>query len=107
MRIVKREEINEPQFIEIFNKETHHEHEIIQEKNGIIRWKPNYELCKRLKNVNINRIIEDFLKAGATKNHECYRQFYRDIGYSLNGYWDIFYWEENNPEALEYIPNEK
>jgi hypothetical protein len=39
---------------------------------------------------------------GYDKNSEVYRKLYRDIGYSLEGYWEIFYWEVNNPIASEY-----
>jgi hypothetical protein len=44
---------------------------------------------------------------GLDKNCDEYRKVYRDIGYSLDGYWEIFYWEVNNPISREYIPNEK
>jgi hypothetical protein len=30
---------------------------------------------------------------------------YRDMGYSLFGYWEMFYWEINNNIAHEYKPN--
>lgn len=36
------------------------------------------------------------------KNSEVYRKLYRDMGYSLYGYWEI-----NNEDAGEYIPNTK
>ncbi len=28
---------------------------------------------------------------------------YRDMGVSLFGYWEIFYWEMNNEKSQEYI----
>jgi hypothetical protein len=32
---------------------------------------------------------------------------YRDMGYSLYGYWEIFYWEMNNDYAQDYIEERK
>ena len=37
-----------------------------------------------------------------TKNSEEWRKLYRDIGYSLYGYWEIFYWDMNNEDAADY-----
>ena len=37
-------------------------------------------------------------------NSEMWRKLYRDLGYSLFGYWEIFYWEANNEKAAEYKP---
>lgn len=39
------------------------------------------------------------------KNSEKYRALYRYIGYSLYGYWEIFYWKVNNEKAHLYVPN--
>jgi hypothetical protein len=57
--------------------------------------------------MNFNKVIEEFLYRGLDKNSDEYRKVYRDIGYSLDGYWEIFYWEVNNPIASKYLPNEK
>jgi len=43
-----------------------------------------------------------FMKMGLTKNSEPVRKLYRDMGYSLSGYWEIFYWDVNNEEAEDY-----
>ena len=43
------EEINDLDFIEILKKESHHDHEIIQDNQGILYWKPDdvYEIRRR------------------------------------------------------------
>jgi hypothetical protein len=41
---------------------------------------------------------------GLGKNDESVRKLYRDMGYSLSGYWEIFYWEMNNEDADQYRP---
>jgi hypothetical protein len=41
---------------------------------------------------------------GYTKNSEIYRKLYRDMGYSLSGYWEVFYWDVNNEKVDEYNP---
>jgi len=44
----------------------------------------------------------DFLERGVTKNDEEWRDAYRKIGYSLSGYWEVFYWNANNEDAEAY-----
>jgi hypothetical protein len=48
-----------------------------------------------------------FFKMGLTKNSEEVRKLYRDMGYSLSGYWEIFYWDMNNEDAHKYKPKKK
>ena len=69
--------------------------------NGIIRWKEN----ENLRSIDINKVIEIFYELGYDKNSEVYRKFYRDLGYSLSGYWEVFYWEVNNEDQNEYRPS--
>jgi hypothetical protein len=48
-----------------------------------------------------------FYKMGLTKNSEEVRKLYRDMCYSLSGYWEIFYWDMNNEDARKYKPKKK
>jgi hypothetical protein len=48
-----------------------------------------------------------FMRMGLTKNSEEVRKLYRDMGYSLSGYWEIFYWDMNNEDAHKYKPKKK
>ncbi len=57
--------------------------------------------------MNLNHIVMLLIYLGYNKNSEIYRKLYRDMGYSLYGYWEIFYWEVNNPDYAEYKPNTK
>jgi len=50
----------------------------------------------------MNNVVNFMYSIGLTKNSEEYRKLYRDIGYSLYGYWEIFYWEMNNEDASDY-----
>ena len=102
MKKIKREAITDLDFIEIMKKENHHNHEIIQDEEGHLYWKPNDFVCAEIEGQNINDNIFYFLSIGLNKNSEEYRKFYRDMGYSLFGYWEIFYWNSNNPIANEY-----
>lgn len=79
------------------SKEKHHNHGIIL-IDGIYRWEKIIEHT----DYNINELWSEWTKKGLTKNSEEIRDFYRKIGYSLYGYWELFYWELNNPEADDY-----
>lgn len=105
--IVKREEITEETYREILDVETHHNHEIIKDEHGTLRWKENPDVNKILERISLNDLCPLLYHLGYNKNSEVYRQLYRDMGYSLFGYWEIFYWEANNDEADKYKPNKK
>lgn len=104
MRIVNRSEIEVENYKEILEKESHHDHEIIEADDGVIRWRPNLNMEYYLKNISLNDLIPLLRCLGYDKNSEIYRKLYRDMGYSLSGYWEIFYWEMNNDDADSYIP---
>lgn len=106
-KIVPRNKIKEEHFRLILDTETHHDHEIIKDEDGTLRWKPNLDVCKIKESLSMNKIVPLFCHLGYGKNSEIYRKLYRDIGYTLFGYWEIFYWEFNNKEADEYKPNSK
>ncbi|HEY9703997.1 MAG TPA: hypothetical protein V6C58_16225 [Allocoleopsis sp.] len=106
MKTVNRKKITNTLHREILNVETHHNHPIYKDEGGIFRWKENDFVIKKVNEIGLNNIIELFESLGLNKNSEIVRKMYRDIGYSLNGYYDIFYWEVNNPIAIDYKPNQ-
>ncbi len=107
MKIINPEELTNKFHIEIIKTEHHHCHQIFEDQFGILRWVPNIDYINSNINKNLNEVVKEMLERGLDKNCEEYRKVYRYIGYSLIGYWDIFYWEFNNPIAPLYKPNEK
>jgi hypothetical protein len=103
MKTVSRDSIKDPLFIKILEREAHHDHEIVEDF-GILRWKPDPLIRELADRISLNDLIPLFMALGHDKNSELYRKFYRSIGYSLLGYWEIFYWEANNPSAPFYNP---
>ena len=89
-------------YAEIFKKESHHTHRVIEDDNGTLRWEADPVVNEIVDRVNLNDIWLMFMKMGLTKNSEPVRKLYRDMGYSLSGYWEIFYWGVNNEEAEDY-----
>lgn len=104
-KIVKREDITVENYRLILDTETHHNHEIIEDEHGVIRWKENKNVELFLKNISLNDLCPLLNSLGYDKNSEIYRKLYRNMGYSLSGYWEVFYWEWNNEDADDYIPN--
>jgi len=96
MKILNRKEIEEEYCQEIFKKESHHNHEVIKDEDGIIRWKENKKVRVFLKNISLNDLFPLLNTVGYGKNSEVYRKIYRDMGYPLFGYWEIFYCPLNN-----------
>ena len=105
MEIVQRKDLPED-YAEMMQTEAHHDHVIIRDDNGTLRWKENPDALRLWKSLpnGLNDLIPIFHGMGYDKNSEVLRQFYRDIGYSLSGYWEILYWELNNADADEYVP---
>ena len=104
-KIISREEVAEvsEDYAKLLKKETHHNHEIIKVGNTLI-WKPNEEAQRYLENISLNDLCPLLSSLGYGKNSEVYRKLYRDMGYSIFGYWEIFYWVVNNPDAKKYKP---
>lgn len=99
---VKREDITDEIYREILDVETHHNHEIIEDENGTLRWKESPTVEYYLERISLNDLCPLLDTLGYGKNSEVYRKLYRDMGYSLFGYWEIFYWDANNENASKY-----
>lgn len=104
MKIVNRNEITNETYREILDVETHHEHIIYEDENGTLRWKEDNAVIKMVDKIGLNDIYQLFYSLGLNKNSELIRKMYRDMGYSLFGYWEIFYWKANNDIADDYVP---
>lgn len=103
MKEIRRQDLMDIEdYAEIFSKESHHTHRVIEDDNGTPRWEEDPVVRKTLDRVNLNDLWMLFMKMGLTKNSEPVRKLYRDMGYSLSGYWEIFYWEVNNEDAEDY-----
>jgi len=89
-------------------KERHHDHEIIIDKmDGKFYWKEDPAIRKIIDEIGLEKIYAFFELLGVTKNSEIIRKMYRGMGYSLFGYWELFYCETNNPKAKDYKPNQQ
>lgn len=103
MKLIDRSTITDPEFVEILKSESHHDHGIYEDAHGRLRWVENVQVVNLMKTISLNDLCPLLCTLGCDKNSEVYRKLYRDIGYSLGGYWEIFYWEMNNPDADEYL----
>lgn len=92
---------------DMLKTERHHKHEIIKDEHGTLRWKKNLDVDYLLQNISLNDLCPLLQVLGYGKNSEVYRHLYRSMGYSLFGYWEVFYWEANNPDADSYSPPAK
>lgn len=106
MKTVPRNELPDD-YSEMMKTEQHHNHEIIEDDKGVLRWKEDPFIGRFVDACSLNDIVCGFRAKGNGKNSEIYREFYRKMGYSLSGYWGVFYWEANNEEAGEYQPQQK
>jgi len=108
MKIVSREEASKvcEEWKEMLKTERHHNHKIV-DVNGVLRWKENEDVRVLFGSnapISLNSLWDLFYAMGLDKNSEFIRDFYRNMGYSLGGFWEIFYWEVNNEIANEYNP---
>ncbi len=92
---------------EMMKTESHHDHEIIIDSSGTIRWKEDPFIRQLTKDCSLNDICMGFHSNGNGKNTESYRELYRKMGYSLSGYWEVFYWDMNNEDADDYMQPKK
>lgn len=101
MKYIDRKDL--PDWVqEWIGKESHHDHKIIEDEHGTLRWEQDEKVDYILNQMNLNDVVVLFQFLGWGKNSEQYRELYRKMGYSLGGYWEIFHWEVNNPDLEEY-----
>jgi len=105
---------------EVFEKDGH-DHEIYLDDHDTLRWRsnPSVELINTMNEYDdehlikggyvfdLNKFWEKWYKSGRTKNDSAIRRLYRDMGYSVHGYWEIFFWEVNNDIADEWGGDDK
>ncbi|MCJ8293788.1 MAG: hypothetical protein MJK15_05210 [Colwellia sp.] len=103
MKTITRKELPSD-YDEMMKTEQHHKHEITMDEQGTIRWKEDPFIRQFIDDCSLNEICIGFHAKGNNKNTESYRELYRKMGYSLSGYWEIFYWDMNNDIADEYEP---
>lgn len=106
-KIINRQDITEDVYREILDCEIHHDHTIIETSMGTLRWEENPSVRRLVDKCGLNELVELFYHLGYNKNSEIFRKMYRDMGYSLYGYWEIFYWEMNNEQSQDYIEERK
>ena len=91
-------------YAEMMETEAHHTHKIIKDGGGVLRWAEDPFVRRFVDDCSLNSIVSGFHENNNGKNTESYRELYRKMGYSLSGYWEIFYWPMNNEIASEYAP---
>ena len=103
-RVITREAVCkiDNNYAEILDNETHHNHKIVMDEAGTLRWKEKPVVNEMVDAIGLNEIVSLLYSNGFNKNSEIYRKIYRGLGYSLSGYWEIFYWSVNNELCDEY-----
>ena len=104
MKIVKREDLPSD-YKKMMQTESHHNHEIVSDE-GILRWKPDNFVSRLTASCSLAGIVAGFDAKGTGKNSEIFRELHRMMGYSLKGYWEVFYWEINNEDCADYVQPE-
>jgi len=106
MEVVSRKYASdlEEDYAMMLRVESHHEHVLILDDHGTLRWEKDKEVRALADEIGLNDLIKSFYHLGWDKNSEQYRHLYRCLGYSLSGYWEVFYWDMNHEDADEYIP---
>lgn len=94
-------------YAEILERESHHDHELLIDNEGKLWWKENPDFIVIKEKLGLEKILNTLWHLGYDKNSEVLRKLYRDNGYSMFGYWEIFYWDWNNELADEYEANKK
>ena len=90
----------------VLSAESHHDHGIVK-INGVLRWKEDPDIRRQIGVSNLNDVVLALqIDLDLDKNSEVYRKLYRDMGYSISGYWEVFYWEFNNEFSEDYVASE-
>tara|TARA_R110000851_G_scaffold72413_3_gene160441 strand:+ start:913 stop:1452 length:540 start_codon:yes stop_codon:yes gene_type:complete len=98
MKYIERIDLPED-YHEMMRTENHHDHKIIVDDTGVIRWEQDEDADRPFE-----ELMAWFCKHKISKNHETYRLTYRNMGFSLSGYYDVFYCTMNNDICHHYKP---
>lgn len=101
MKTINRKDLP-TDYLDMMKSESHHTHRVVEDEHGCLRWEKDAFIDQLTTDCSLNDIVKGFHSNGNGKNTESYRELYRRMGYSLSGYWEIFYW--NNPDADKYVP---
>lgn len=89
------------EYQEVLEREFFHPLHI--DEHGTLRWFPDpdreQEIMKQFGASDLNDL---FGRCRADKNTDIIHELYKCMGYSLFGFWEVFYWEANNENANEY-----
>ena len=78
-------------------------HRLYISSNETIRWEKNQpRVDEIMKFFGADDLNDLFGKCQADKNDPLVRELYKCMGYSLSGFWEVFYWDWNNDKADEY-----
>ncbi len=78
-------------------------HDLVVDKHGTIRWVEDPVQEKAIMDMFGATDLNDlYTKKDVNKNDHLIRVLYKCMGYSLSGFWEIFYWEANNEDAWKY-----
>jgi len=67
-------------------------HQLYVDKHGTIRWVADPERENEIMAEFGARDMNDLYLKGGDKNDPRMRELYKHIGYSLSGFWEVFYW---------------
>ncbi len=91
------------EYAEVMRGERYHNHLIIEDELGTYRWKQfparKAEIMDYFGATDLNELFSN----GADKNDPLVRELYRCMGYSIFGYWEVFYWEVNNHKVEDWL----
>lgn len=91
------------EYAEVMKGERYHNHIIIKDKHETYRWEDNPSREKEIMDWYGAKDLNELFENGAKKNQPLVRELYRCIGYSIFGYWEVFYWDWNNELADEWL----
>ena len=79
------------EYAEVFEKDGLEDD--IELVKDVLRWKenPTVRLLVDSSAFDLNRFWAEWGHSGYTKNHPVVRKLYRDMGYSISGYWELFF----------------
>jgi len=82
------------------------------DKNGTIRFEEKPERAKEIMDSvgakDLNEFYEIYYDQFTpdydepAKNNKLFRELYKCRGYSINGFWEVFYWEMNNEDVDDF-----
>lgn len=97
MKTLTRKEVSDmaEHYRVVLETESYHDHELVEDEIGRPKWRENPETWVMVEEIGLTNVSKVLNQLGYGKETEVMKKLFRDMGYLLEGYYELFYWDSS------------